>query len=537
MGINRSIKNKLFCLLILIGALPLIIVISLGANNMINDLEETAKSKGLLRNLMVSEHVAELLQKNFYVLHAVALEPIIIDYVQKPSPELERIIFKRLNDINDLFDDNNLSAITAANADQLIRTDNSSLVNIKKRRHFKEAMQGNDFVSDVIVSMSTGEKIVVLEVPIKDENGKPIGLLQRNFDLSALQDFVETQDDDKNSVVILDRSGAVVATSNEIQKLSTAHVGDLSYATLADEIKDNFGVRRMNIDHEDSLVIYARSELTDWLILSIQPYHFILDQVYNKIAQAVFIGFLMLSIVGTAAYFLSIKFTKPIVEITKAAEEIVSGNGDIYNLEIMSNDELGKMAEAFNKIRLARDAYQLESELDKLTKLYNKTTMANLCKRKLQKSKEFNNDRFMALYVIDLDHFKEVNDTFGHQFGDEVLKEFARKLRKSFRPKDCIGRFGGDEFVVIIDNLPDINVVVRKAKQLNIVARNIIVDDIITGISASIGIAIAPYQGEDYETLFKAADEALYHVKQHGRNGYHCLLFDEESTNEKNFTF
>ena len=130
MGINRSIKNKLFCLLILIGALPLIIVISLGANNMINDLEETAKSKGLLRNLMVSEHVAELLQKNFYVLHAVALEPIIIDYVQKPSPELERIIFKRLNDINDLFDDNNLSAITAANADQLIRTDNSSLVNI-----------------------------------------------------------------------------------------------------------------------------------------------------------------------------------------------------------------------------------------------------------------------------------------------------------------------------------------------------------------------------------------------------------------------
>ncbi|MBR1730309.1 MAG: diguanylate cyclase [Selenomonadaceae bacterium] len=90
---------------------------------------------------------------------------------------------------------------------------------------------------------------------------------------------------------------------------------------------------------------------------------------------------------------------------------------------------------------------------------------------------------------------------------------------------------------MIIDNLPDINVVVRKAKQLNIVARNIIVDDIITGISASIGIAIAPYQGEDYETLFKAADEALYHVKQHGRNGYHCLLFDEESTNEKNFTF
>ena len=239
------------------------------------------------------------------------------------------------------------------------------------------------------------------------------------------------------------------------------------------------------------------------------------------------IGILMLFIVGAIAELLSDKVTKPIIEVANAADEIVKGTASIDKLEVASNDEVGQMVAAFNKIRSARDAYQLESELDKLTKLYNKTTMERLCKMKLKayNEKEYN-DTLMALYVIDLDHFKEVNDTFGHQFGDKVLIEFAKRLRKSFRPNDCIGRFGGDEFVVIIDDVPNIDIIIRKAEQIKHAASTLTIDGGITGITASIGISIVPQHGRDYETLFKTADEALYYVKEHGRDNYRCADFD-----------
>ena len=138
---------------------------------------------------------------------------------------------------------------------------------------------------------------------------------------------------------------------------------------------------------------------------------------------------------------------------------------------------------------------------------------------------------FMALYVVDLDHFKEVNDLLGHQFGDKVLVEFAKGLRKIFRPNDCIGRFGGDEFVIIVDSLPNMEVVIRKAEQIKQIAFNLTVDGAGKFVTASIGIAIAPQNGRNYDDLFASADKALYHVKRNGKNGYHCELFDADNEN------
>ena len=154
--------------------------------------------------------------------------------------------------------------------------------------------------------------------------------------------------------------------------------------------------------------------------------------------------------------------------------------------------------------------------------------MENLCKMKLKTFNENESSNiFMAFYVIDLDHFKEVNDFFGHQFGDKVLVEFAKGLKKIFRPNDCIGRFGGDEFVVIVDSLPNMEVVIRKAEQIKQIASNLAVEGKAHIVTASIGIAIAPQNGRDYDSLFAAADKGVYHVKNNGKNGYYCDLFKE----------
>ncbi|MBQ9478420.1 MAG: diguanylate cyclase [Selenomonadaceae bacterium] len=522
MNITKSVRDKLFVLLIVIGALPLILVLIVGASKMISELEEIAVTNGTLRNAIISEHMTELVEKNFYVLRSMALNPVISNCLIEPTSERLSIAAHVLDDTNSVFGDDNLMALTGADAKQLVRTDRSELVNVSKRRHFHEAMRGNDFVSDVMVSMSTGRLIVVVESPVLDRDSqKPIGMVQRNLNLDQLQRFIETQDDKDISVIVLDREDKVIAYSDVIVNFAEEHALEGKYSFITEQIGDNVGAIRADFDGEDSLICYSRNELTGWLIITVHPYHIIMDRVYGKIIESITLGtFMLLLVIGTA-YILSSKATRPILEIKDAADKIIQGNGKFEKIEVSSEDELGQMAEAFNKIRSDRDAYQMESELDKLTKLYNKTTMERACKMKLKNFNEQSNETILALYVIDLDHFKEMNDTYGHQFGDKVLIEFSRVLRKQFRPNDCIGRFGGDEFVVIIDNLPGMGIVVNKAERIKAVASNLVVDGIKTSVTASIGIAVAPQHGTDYETLFKSADESLYHVKANGRNGFY----------------
>ena len=529
----RSIREKLFMLLIVMGSIPLIIVLIAGAVSMVNELEEETHKEGLLRNSVVSEHVTELCEKNFHVLHTLALNPLIKEYVRDQSSIPRIRISELLHQTNDIFSDQNIMALTGADAMQIMRTDGSDLVNLITRQHFKEAMKGRDFVSNIIVSMSTGKMIVVLEVPIKNDKGQPIGMLQRNFNMIELQYFVKELDDKKNSVIVIDREGRIIANSDKIFESAAEYLEDGSYKVISEKVQEDektAGIIRMSINGEDSLVSYSRNYITGWIILVIKPYHYILDEVYFKIAQAVFLGLIMLTIVSTIAHRLAYRATKPIIEITQAADKIAHGNNSVEKIEISSDDEISQMAEAFNKIRTLRDTYQLASEVDKLTKLYNKTTTENICKLKLKEYELTDQPRLiMAFFIIDLDHFKRVNDTLGHQFGDKILVEFSKRIRRIFRPNDCVGRFGGDEFIVIVENLPSTEIVVRKAENIKKIAAELTIDGIDAGVTASIGIAIVPPEGTDYDTLFKTADDALYSVKKMGRNDY-CIIYMEKNS-------
>ena len=528
MEISKGIRAKLFFFFVVMGAIPFVILVTAGAINTIAELEESYKQNSLLRNVIISEHITELISKNQAVLKSLAMSPTIIEYVQKPTEEKKGYVMKILRDADEIFNDNNLTALTGADGWQMIRTDGATLVNLKKRQHFQEAMKGRAYVSDIISSMATGKMIVVIESPVLNESGKPVGMIQRNFDLGALQDYVTELNDSEVYVVVMDRTGRIIANSSDSKTISSEYSIDNSYKFILDRIYNSSGVIRLYVNEEDCLATYSRNIETGWMIVTIRPYHYILDQVYDKAIKALVFGMIVLFIGTLIAYLLSMRVTKPIIEMTNVVEEIASGK-EIENIKVSTNDELGQMAAAFNKIRSERDAYQLESELDKLTELFNKKTMENLCKMKLKTFNENENSNiYMAFYIIDLDHFKEVNDLLGHQFGDKVLVEFAKGLKKIFRPNDCIGRFGGDEFVVIVDSLPNMEVVVRKAEQIKQIAFNLAIDGRSRFVTASIGIAIAPQNGRDYDSLFAAADKAVYHVKNNGKNGYYCQLFAED---------
>ncbi len=133
-----------------------------------------------------------------------------------------------------------------------------------------------------------------------------------------------------------------------------------------------------------------------------------------------------------------------------------------------------------------------------------------------------------ALFCIDIDRFKNVNDTFGHLRGDEVIINLSHIIRDSFRSTDIVGRVGGDEFLVLMKNVPDADIVKRKAGDLvRALEYRCTVDGTSVDISASVGVAICRGGDMTYEQLFSRADSALYDAKRAGRDGF-VLSFDGE---------
>ena len=189
----------------------------------------------------------------------------------------------------------------------------------------------------------------------------------------------------------------------------------------------------------------------------------------------------------------------------------------------IKNAELQAALDAAENMRKDRDIYKNEAETDRLTGLVNKVAMENICHIRISKLPAGITG---ALYIIDLDHFKEANDTYGHQHGDDILVSFARSLRSIFRSTDAVARFGGDEFVVFIAAIPDPRIIERQARHILQIARSIILDGKNAGITASVGIALTPQHGLDYDDIFRIADRALYNVKENGRDGY-CIYQQE----------
>lgn len=160
---------------------------------------------------------------------------------------------------------------------------------------------------------------------------------------------------------------------------------------------------------------------------------------------------------------------------------------------------------------------EYQSQRDPLTGLYNKGTTEKLIKKVLKEHEDFSTHAFI---ILDVDHFKEINDTYGHMFGDKVLAEISKRMKHLFRSDDIIGRIGGDEFVILIKNIRFIDFIDERAKKICSLFHSIILQNQIVNISCSIGISVYDIHGITFEELYQKADVALYEAKNKGRNQY-----------------
>lgn len=213
-------------------------------------------------------------------------------------------------------------------------------------------------------------------------------------------------------------------------------------------------------------------------------------------------------------------------------------NGELYTAELSIIALHNKDGKLTNYISIVNDISEKKKNESLIHNLAYFDALTNLPNRVLFQERVLNkipslhrNTKKMALFFIDMDNFKNINDAFGHFTGDKFLIEVAKSIKETLREEDTLARLGGDEFTVILgdaESVLDIAVVAEKI--IDRFKLPVIVDGREFYTGASIGISIYPDDGTTYEELVKAADTAMYQVKGSGKNSYQ---FYTQSMNEK----
>jgi len=216
-----------------------------------------------------------------------------------------------------------------------------------------------------------------------------------------------------------------------------------------------------------------------------------------------------------ASVFFARGVSRPLEELAEGAQRIERGDYATA-IDIRQADEIGRLAKAFNRMRTGiadrEEHIRYQATHDSLTGLPNRTLFHDRLSEAIEKARQ--SGESVAIIIMDLNRFKEINDTLGHQFGDELLFEIGHRLTGTLRDSDTVSRLGGDEFAV--------TVFVREGSLATDVAQKI--GDVVEApftlagvsidVTASMGIALYPQHATDAETLMKRADVAMYEAKK-----------------------
>jgi diguanylate cyclase (GGDEF)-like protein len=367
-------------------------------------------------------------------------------------------------------------------------------------------------------------------------------------DKRAAQDALSALCADKNTLAaaVYDAQGTVFAVYPEPTE-GLKNIGAplrQNYKFVADEL---FIKQPVILDNENIgyLVLqYSRQEIN-------QKFWYFLRVIVGFLSAAALLSCLLTS-------FLQHHITQPIQALSALTLKIVEQEDYSVRAQPRGKDEVGELTRHINAMLArieSRDAQleQYNKELenmvvkrteqlerinnslehrarhDVLTNLPNRVLFADRLRQAI-----FTADRNggkVAVLFVDLDYFKQINDSYGHEAGDQVLLQVAKRMEGSVRSVDTVSRFAGDEFTLILPNInsaQDLNQVAAKLRHE--LDRPVAFNALSLNISASIGGAIYPDDADDMELLLQAADQAMYHAKTQGRN---CFQLYSDSMNER----
>lgn len=392
-----------------------------------------------------------------------------------------------------------------------------------------EEVQGKHIDSVIdLYNTKTGKKIIT---PISDVINKGITKLISNGTKLVTRTGKEYILSDTAAAVISKEGeilGTVMVFQNDTERYAMEDAlkkSESKYRSLVENVKQHYFFYAYDTEE---ILTYVSNSLTDVLGYSKEAFKthytkYLTDDPMNKRAKE----FREKAKKGKLQepYNLSIYHYDGLVCYLEVVESpVFNSEGEVISIEGVARDITDNYL-AQKNIKEQKELLAYRANHDALTDLPNRQLFLERLTQSIKYAQRFAEK--VGVLFIDLDHFKEINDSLGHHVGDELLKRVSHKLQQQIRETDTLARLGGDEFIIILDTLDDTNIIIDIIKKLmDIMNQPILIEEKQLYITLSIGVSIYPDDGKMSEELLKNADAAMYNAKDNGRNTY-CFYTKE----------
>lgn len=377
------------------------------------------------------------------------------------------------------------------------------------------------------IGRAASQGVVNMSVPIKDDQGKVVAVLMGVTALNTpgFLDGVEKSRMSKSGdfILVSQRDRLIVTATDPSLRLKPAPapgVNLLFDKAMAGWRGTGVAINSMGIE---TLAAYASVPTANWFTIVRMPTAEALSPA-NQLLDAVVRNSVISGLVLIVLLVIVLKITfNPLRQSAVQMRAMANGESTLAPLKVHRHDEVGEMVESFNalvdKVQESERKMAFMAHHDALTGLPNRLAfMVHLRQSMALAARQSSK---LALLFFDLDGFKKVNDIHGHKVGDHLLQRVAERLTESMRQSDVLGRFGGDEFMLLSTDCPDQDSAALIAtKLITTLGRPFEIDGLQVTIGVSVGIAMFPDQCSEVEPMIALADAAMYVAKRNGRNGF-----------------
>lgn len=518
----KSIKMKILTMFFATTLCIATILIFMSQSSSLDILLQLINKNEAKNVELYSEIVGDWFYERMSEIEIYANTPLIKEMNwEKTKPYLKREIENKLDIYDNLF--------IADRQGNCIDTTGYE-VDIQERKFFKSVMAGKTIVSNPIISKSTHNQVIMVVAPIKNQKGKIIGLIGADLNLGKLNHFIKKfKVVHKNSYSYLLTKNGIIVTHPDRKKIMREIITTKDAYTktdLSQILKDSEGRIITDYNNTKSISYFHEIPNTDrWKIVTKIPIEYMKQPIRKMSIKLLWIGIVGIVLTNILGLLMARKISKPIIQLNEVF--LKGAEGDLtVKAEIYSQDEIGRAAKSFNEMM---EKIRYMTYYDPLTDLPNRGLFAKQLKHALVHAKR--KKEKLAVMVLGVDRFKNINDILGHDIGDKLLKSVGAKLKNCVSEEDAVSRIGGSEFTLLFPEIgKDKNPAKIAQNILDIMDKQWIIEENEFYNTASIGIAFFPDDGKDTLTLLKNADTALHRAKEKGGNNYQLYT---SSMNEK----
>lgn len=516
-AMGALIRSRMFRQQFIVHSLYFVVILGLlfyqVGRQTIKDLEQQQDHLAEVYRDQLEENLSEWYTQNRSLLNALSFMLEGKHRKALESPETTALIAKLLSIYPQLSD---LAIIDSTGAIVNARTKSaySGIYNVADRPYFQSTIEHGEGGGGFFSNKKTGALTIALTRRIFSSEGQPHVLaLYITFE-SFLKSLSIFSENGLGSIYLLDPEGRLLYTSQTEDGLTVS----------ADHFSQMKKQERGHIDLESRLYgtinsAYFWIESLQVAVLVVIAPELLLQPLQKLQIFVVILGFIAILLSILLSYWMTAQVYRPISSLVQAVNEMAASNYN-HNITVQADGEIGLLIQSFNKMQRIVSERELSlkdtAQRDSLTGLLNHGTFLELLDRCVMTRPA------VSLVMLDIDHFKEVNDTYGHQAGDMVLQKLSELLVSSLRDQDGIARYGGEEFAIIPYNTGYEPMLCERIRR-NVEAAEFVFNEQRIPITVSIGwttlvIPKYPDRPRICSVLVQAADSALYEAKKGGRN-------------------